>query len=151
MDLRNVQPLPKKERRKKMKDHAERPARMQLVESMLAGQPWQEAVAQSKLNVSRSTAYHLAQLARTQETAVSAFLDGRQGHPYKLTEKVQMWLVETCTKDPQISSSQVQANLLTIFGVKVSVGYINQVRMRHGITKPGRGRTRTLVKKNGVR
>jgi transposase len=148
MDLRNVQTLPKKERRKRMKDHAERPARIQLVESMLAGQPWQEAVAQSQLNVSRSTAYRLAQLARSPDLAPLAFLDGRHGHAYKLTEKVQAWLVETCTKDPQISSSQVRADLLTIFGVKVSVGYINQVRMRHGITKPGRGRSRTLGKKN---
>jgi transposase len=131
-----------------MKDHAERPARIQLVEYMFAGQSWQEAVAQSKLNVSRSTAYRLAQLARDEDKAALAFLDGRQGHPYKLTEKVQTWLVETCTKDPQISSSQVQTDLLTIFGVEVSVGHINQVRKHHGITKPGRGRARSLVKKN---
>jgi transposase len=134
-----------------MKDHVKRPERMQLVESMLAGQSWQEAVAQSNLNVSRSTAYRLTQLARTPETAESAFLDGRHGHVYKLTEPVQRWLVERCTKDQEISSSQIQAELQTHFTVEISVGHINQVRRSYGITKPRRGRTRVQEKKTEKR
>ena len=122
-----------------MKDHAQCSGRLQLIENMAAGQSWQEAVAQSKLNVSRSTAYRLAQLGRS-DKAELALLDGRQGHVYKLTEPVQMWLIETCTKDPELPSSQIQSELLTLFAVKVSVGHINQVRKHYGITKPGSGR-----------
>lgn len=115
---------------------------------MFAGQSWQMAVAQSQLKISRSTAYRLIQLARDEEKAALAFLDGRHGHPYKVTESVQVWLVEVCRRDPQISSSRIQAELKTTFGGEVSVGHINRVRAQYGVTKPGRGRARTPAKKN---
>src|SRR5437870_186462 len=132
---------------KGMKDHPDRGARLQLIESMCAGQPWQVAATQSNLRVSRTTAYRLVQLARDEEKAASAFLDDRHGHPYKMTEPVQAWLVEVCTTDPQIPSSRIQAELKTTFGIAVSIGHINRVRAQQGVTKPGRGRTRTSVKK----
>ncbi len=115
---------------------------------MFAGQPWQVAAAQSNLRVSRTTAYRLVQLARDEEKAASAFLDDRHGHPYKMTEPVQMWLVEVCTRDPQIPSSRLQGELKTTFGTEVSIGHINRVRAQYGVTKPGRGRVRPSAKKN---
>jgi transposase len=133
---------------KGMKDHPDRSARLQLIESMFAGQPWQVAAAQSNLHVSRTTAYRLAQLARDEEKAASAFLDERHGHRYKMTEPVQAWLVELCTTDPQIPSSRLQAELKTTFGTEVSIGHLNRVRAQYGVSKPGRGRVRTSAKKN---
>jgi transposase len=133
---------------KGMKDRPDRTARLQLIESMFAGQSWQAAVAQSQLKISRSTAYRLIQLARNEEKAASAFLDDRHGHPYKITEPVQVWLVEVCTRDPLIPSSRLQAELKTTFGTEVSIGHINRVRAQYGVTKPGRGRVRTSAKKN---
>ena len=50
-----------------MKDRSDRAARLQLIGRMFAGQAWQTAVAQSQLNISRSTAYRLRQLARDDE------------------------------------------------------------------------------------
>ena len=47
-----------------MKDRPDRAARLQLIESIFAGQSWQTAAAQSQLKISRSTAYRLLQLAR---------------------------------------------------------------------------------------
>ena len=69
-----------------MKDHPDRTGRLQLIEAMFAGHSWQSAVAQSQLNISRSTAYRLRQLARDDDKAGLAFLDDRHGHPYKLIE-----------------------------------------------------------------
>jgi transposase len=146
MRPRSVLDHPEKGWMKGMKDHPERTARLQLIKYMFAGQSWQSAAAQSQLNVSRSTAYRLVQLARDEDKAALAFLDGRHGHPYKLTEPVQVWLVEVCTRDPQIPSSRIQAELKTSFGIEVSVTHINRVRAHYGVTKPGRGRT--PVKKN---
>src|SRR5947209_947916 len=146
MRRRSVADRPEKGWMKGMKDHPERTARLQLIESMFAGHSWQTAAAQSQLNVSRSTAYRLVQLARDEEKAALAFLDGRHGHPYKLTESVQVWLVDVCTKDPQIPSSRIQAELKITFGIAVSVTHLNRVRAHYGVTKPGRGRT--PVKKN---
>src|SRR5258708_23825107 len=92
-----------------MRDRPDRAARLQLIESMFAGQSWRAAAAQSQLKISRSTAYRLLQLARDEEKAAEAFLDDRHGHPYKLTEPVLAWLGEACTKDPQIPSHRLPA------------------------------------------
>src|SRR5258708_21717059 len=108
---------------------------------MFAGQAWQTAGAQSQLKISRATAYRLLQLARDEERAAEAFLDDRHGHPYKLTEPVQVWLVEGCTRDPQIPSSRIQAELKTSFGIAVSVGHIHPLRAQQGVTKQKRGQT----------
>ena len=131
-----------------MKDRSDRTARLHLIESMFAGQSWRAAAAQSQLKISRSTAYRLVQLARDEEKAARAFLDDRHGHSYKLTEPVQAWLVEVCTRDPQIPSSRIQAELKTSFGMEVSVGHINHVRAHHGVTRHGHGRAQKPVKKN---
>jgi|SRR5215469_3925877 len=131
-----------------MKDRPDRAGRLQLIELMFAGHSWQTAVAQSQLKISRSTAYRLVQLARNEEKAAVAFLDDRHGHPYKLTEPVQAWLVEVCTRDPQIPSSRIQAELKTNFGIEVSVGHINHVRAHHGVTRQGRSRAQVPDKKN---
>jgi transposase len=131
-----------------MKDRPDRAARLQLIESMFAGHSWQAAAAQSQLKISRSTAYRLVQLARDEEKAGLAFLDDRHGHPYKLTEPMQEWLVDVCSKDPQIPSSRIQAELKTGFGIEVSVGHINHVRAQHGVTKQRRSHAQTPVKKN---
>jgi transposase len=133
---------------KGMKDRPDRAARLQLIESMFAGQSWRAAAAQSQLKISRSTAYRLVQLARKEEKAANVFLDDRHGHPYKVTEPVLAWLVDVCRKDPQIPSSRIQAELKTSFGIAVSVGHINHVRAQHGVTKQKCGQAQMPVKKN---
>src|SRR5256885_10673669 len=104
-----------------MKDRPDRAARLQLIESMFAGHSWQAAAAQSQLKISRSTAYRLVQLARDEERAGLAFLDDRHGHPYKLTEPVQEWLVGVCCKNPQERFSRVHEEMKTAVGIEVSV------------------------------
>ncbi len=131
-----------------MKDHRERKGRLQLIELMFAGHSWQSAVSQSQLHVSRATAYRLRQLARDEEKATLAFLDDRHGHPYKLTEPVQVWISELCTTNPQIASSRVQSELTSRFGVAVSVSQINRVRAKLGVSNPWHGRNQVPVKKN---
>ena len=131
-----------------MKDRPDRAARLQLIELMFTGQSWRAAAARSQLKISRSTAYRLVQFARDEEKAALAFLDDRHGHPYKLTEPVQAWLVDVCTRDPQIPSSRIQAELKSSFGIEASVGHINYVRAKHGVTKQRRGQAQTPVKKN---
>jgi transposase len=125
-----------------MKDHPERTARLRLLEHMFAGQSWQTAVSQSGLHISRSTAYRLRQLARDEDKAALVFLDGRHGHPYKLTEPVCVWMVEFCTNNPQVASSRVQAELKSTFGIEVSVSQINRVRAAYRMTRQGRSRSR---------
>src|SRR5260370_33172162 len=99
---------------------------------MFAGRSWRAAAAQSQLKISRSTAYRLVQLARDEEKAALAFLDDRHGHPYKLTEPVQAWLVEVCTRDPQIPFRRIQAQSQTSFGLKWRDGHYNHCRAHTG-------------------
>lgn len=130
-----------------MKDHPERSARLELIKHMFAGQDWRTAVSESKLNISRATAYRLVKLARSEDKAELAFLDGRHGHPYKLTERVRVWMVDFCTNNPQISSSRVRVELKAVFGVEVSVSQINRVRAAYGVAHQWQGRTQVHVKK----
>ena len=131
-----------------MKDHRERTGRLQLIEYMFAGHSWQSAVAQSQLNISRSTAYRLVKLARDEDKVAKAFLDDRHGHPYKVTEPVRVWLVDVCTQNPQMASSRVQAELQSRFGVAVSVSQINRVRAKLGVSHQWRGRVQAHGEKN---
>jgi transposase len=131
-----------------MKDHPQRTARLQLIEAMRAGHSWQSAVEQSHLQVSRSTAYRLVQLARNEEQAALVVGEGRHGHAYKVTQPVQAWLVEVCTTDPQVPSCRLQAELEATFGITVSIGHLNRLRAQHGLTKPGCGRGAGPGKKN---
>jgi transposase len=131
-----------------MKDHRERKGRLQLIESMFTGHSWQEALAQSQLHVSRSTAYRLVKLARDEEKVERAFLDDRHGHPYKITESVRVWMTEFCTNHPQVASSRVQGELKSRFGVEVSVSQINRVRAKSGVSHQWRGRAQVQGEKN---
>src|SRR5258708_16369011 len=115
---------------------------------MFAGHSGQEALAQSRLLVSRATAYRLRQVARDEEKAGRGFLDDRHGHPYKLTEPVQVWLSELCTDQPQIPSRQVQSELQSRFNVTVSVSQINRIRAKLGVSHLCPERNQMSVKKN---
>ena len=131
-----------------MTDRPDRAARLQLSESMCAGQSWRAAAAHSQLQISRSTASRLHQQARDEDKAASVFLDERHGHPYTLTAPVQAWLVEVCTRDPQIPSSRIQAELKSSFGIQVSVSHLNSVRAQQAVTKQRRGQVQPSVTKN---
>ncbi len=131
-----------------MKDRADRAARLQLIGRMLAGQSWQTAAAESQLPISRATAYRLVQQARNEDKAPQIFLDDRHGHPYKVTEPVQVWINEVCSENRQMPSSRVQSELKSRFGVAVSVSQINRVRATLGVSNQWRGRAQGPDKKN---
>lgn len=130
-----------------MKDHPQRTARLQLIEAMFAGHSWQSAVAQSHLQISRSAAYRLVQRARNAEQAALVFLEGRHGHPSKVTQPVQAWLLEVCTHDPQMPSCRLQAELKMAFGISASIGHLNRVRAQYGVTRQGHKQAAGLDKK----
>ncbi len=131
-----------------MKDRSDRAARLQLIGRMLAGQSWRTAVAESQLHLSRATAYRLVHYARDEDKATMPFLDDRHGHPYKLTEPMQVWINEVCSENRQIPSSRVQSELKSRFGVAVSVSQINRVRATLGVSNQWRGRVQVPDKKN---
>ena len=131
-----------------MKDRPDRAARLQLIGRMLAGQSWQRAAAESQLPISRAMAYRLVQYARDEDKAPQIFLDDRHGHPYKVTEPVQVWINEVCTDNVQMPSSKVQRELQSRFGVAVSVSQINRVRAKLGVSHQWRGRAQAHGEKN---
>ncbi len=131
-----------------MKDHRDRKARLHLIECMFAGYSWQEAAAQSQLKISRAMAYRLRQMACDEEKAERAFLDDRHGHPSKLTESAQAWLIEFCTPNPQVASSQVRTELKTQMGIEASVSQINRVRAKLGVSRQPSGSVLVPGKKN---
>src|SRR5260370_6966291 len=73
-----------------MEAEQRRAAKEQLIALMQAGHRWQEAAAQARIQVSRSTAYRLLRQVRTRGKV--AFQDGRHGHPPKLRTPPRAWL-----------------------------------------------------------
>src|SRR5258707_12444424 len=94
-----------------MKAHAQRTARLQLIASMLEGQPWQQAITNANLSIGRSTAYRLVQLALDPVRSEQPFLDHRHGHAYKLTEPMRHWSVGYRRQHPGVYSGKVNEEL----------------------------------------
>src|SRR5260370_42504260 len=83
---------PRNRRTEKMKDRPDRAARLQLIGRMFAGQSWQTAIAESQLNISRSTAYRLLQRALDEDRAPLVFLDERHAHPNRLPDPMHFYI-----------------------------------------------------------
>ena len=82
-----------------MKDHPERKGRLQLIEahvrrSIVANGDSREPV--EHVSVHRLPPH---QRAREKTKLHWLFSDDRHGHPYKLTEPMQVWISELCSDD----------------------------------------------------
>jgi transposase len=128
------------EEKKDLGHEPDQAVKAHLVRLMQMGYSWQEAKAQTGLQVSRSTAYRLVQAVQTRGEA--AILDGRHGHPAKLRDVVLQWLRAFCHTAPQTPSREVQATLQEQFGIQVSIGHLNRVRARLGIGSCRIGRSK---------
>jgi transposase len=120
-----------------MEAAAYRAAKVQMVEHMLKGQPWHEAVAAVGLQISRSTAYHLLKRVRTE--GEMALTDGRHGHPTKLRPPVRQWLEGYWQDRPGATCQEAQAALEDRFGVRVSQSHLSRVRATLGVTSHPQG------------
>jgi transposase len=119
-----------------------RTAKAQVVATMNQGQSWQEAVARVGLSISRATAYRLQQRVRLEgETALD---DQRHGHVYKVREPIRQWVISYCQQAPHTPSHLLQQILRGKFNVKLSVGYLNEVRAELGVryVRPQQGKKR---------
>ncbi len=114
-----------------MDDGERRAAKALLVEGMLRGQSWEDAVTASGLGLRRSAAYRLTRRACVYGDG--ALEDHRHGHVAKMHAPVRQWLEAYCRRAPGISSRLVQAALRERFGVTVSITHLNRVRASLGI------------------
>ena len=109
-------------------------ARVQVVEAMEQGLPWNEATKRAGLQISQSTAYRLRQ--RMRQGGKLALQEGRHGHPIKLRGEVRTFLEETCRQAPHTPSHEIQTQLAEYFSLTVSVSQINRVRATLGVSNP---------------
>ena len=116
-----------------MEAAAYRAAKMQVVEHMLQGHPWHEAVAAAGLRISRSTAYQLLKRVRTE--GEEALTDGRHGHPTKLRAPLRHWLEEFWRDHPQATCREAQEALKARFGIEVSQSHLSRVRTALEVTR----------------
>ncbi len=120
-----------------MEREARRNARLHLVTGMAQGQPWQEAATVAGLRTSRTAAYRLLRVVRTEgEVALD---ERRHGHPVKFREPVKAWLLAYCRDHPGTPSRVVQAALQERFGLTVSISQINRVRAALGVSHRPQG------------
>jgi len=120
-----------------MDDLGRRAAKARLVEGMLRGQSWEDAVIASGLDVRRSAAYRLTQ--RVCVYGERALEDHRHGHVSKMQAPVRQWLEVYCRGVPGLSSRLVQAALRERFGFTVSITHLNRIRASLGIRSRATG------------
>jgi len=114
-----------------------RAAKARLVEGMLWGVSWQEAVMASGLNLGRSGAYRVTWRACVY--GEEALADHRHGHVSKMHAPVREWLEASCRAAPGTPSRVVQAALQDRFGLRVSVTHLNRLRASLGLSSRGGG------------
>jgi len=114
-----------------MDDAGRRAAKARLVEGMLHGQSWEDAVIASGLDLRRSAAYRLTQ--RVCVYGDRALEDHRHGHASKMHEPVRQWLEAYCRGAPGTPSRVVQATLRERFDLTVSITHLNRIRASLGI------------------
>ena len=113
-----------------MDDAGRRAAKARLVEGMLHGQSWEDAVIASGLDLRRSAAYRLTQ--RVCVYGDRALEDHRHGHASKMHEPVRQWLEAYCRGAPGTPSRVVQATLRERFDLTVSITHLNRIRASLG-------------------
>jgi transposase len=101
-------------------------ARAKCVALMQAGHPWQEAVAAAGLPLHRSGAYALLKRVKTQGQL--ALTERRRGQFHTFTPLIRTWIQDTCQADPHIPSHRLQQQIVTQFGITVSISHLNAVR-----------------------
>jgi transposase len=115
----------------------EREAKVRLVEGMLQGESWQDAVIAAGLALSRSGAYRLTWRVCVRGDA--ALEDQRHGHVGKMQPPLVEWLEAYCRAAPQTPSRVVQAALQERFGVRVSISHLNRLRAARGLSRRAGG------------
>ena|SRR5579864_5251117 len=111
----------------------EHEAKARVVEGMLRGESWQDAVIAAGLTLSRSGAYRLTW--RVCVRGEEALEDHRQGHVSKMHPPLVEWLESTCRATPDIPSRAVQEALHQRFGVRVSLSHLNRLRAARGLSR----------------
>ena len=114
-----------------MDEAQQRTAKLRLIKGMREGRPWRDAAGVADLQTSRTAAYRLLQRVNTE--GEQALVDGRHGHPSKLRAPVRAWLGDYCRGAPGAPSRVVQTALQERFGVTVSIGHLNRVRVALGL------------------
>jgi len=114
--------------------------KQQAMKLMDMGYSRQEANEQSGLNYSKSGILHLYR--EWKKRGAEALEDKRQGHPYKVTNDVQEWLVGRCQNDPEAYAPQLVAEIEAEFEVELHHDYVNLLRNQLGLPAPKPGRPR---------
>ena len=108
-------------------------SKKQIVESILAGKSYQEAIDAAEIRASDRSVYRWVD--RYNEEGEQGLREGRRGVVWKVTDEIREWLVECCEERPWRSASQLQQQLQETFSVVVSISHINQIRINEGVSK----------------
>ena len=105
-------------------------AKRVVAELMEAGYSWQEATERAGISAGRSTVYSWWKKYRKE--GEGGLVDGRHGHPAKVTAAVLRVIEEACQQNTCISSSQLQRMLQDQMQVSLTITHLNETRAAHG-------------------
>jgi transposase len=110
------------------------PAKIRMAELMLSGMNWQQAANQAGVITSRSSAYWFLNAYCSRGEMVLD--EQRRGHAHKVVGDVLVWLLEECQNKPESTARELQEQLNSRFGVRVSRRHLSRVRRMYGLSRP---------------
>jgi transposase len=138
-------------REKAMEKQEKQESKKVVVELMEAGYHWQEAIKRAGISAGRSTVYSWWKKYRKE--GMNGLVDGRHGHPAKVTAAVLRVIEEACKQNICISSGEVQRMLQDQVHVNLTITHLNETRAAHGWSNQTarQEKKRQMIKADGKR
>lgn len=108
----------------------------ELIERIESGEFLAEVCAEVGIAISADQLTKLQAKYETGGRKWEALLDGRFGHDVKAHSALREWLYERRRQDPSLRASQLAKEIAEKFDVELSVGHINHLLRKRGLSAP---------------
>lgn len=107
-----------------------------LIERIESGESLAEVCGESGISISSEQLTKLQAKYEKGGQEWQALLDGRFGHDVKAHSALRAWLYERKRQEPSLRASQLVQEIAEKFDVELSIGHINHLLRKRGLTAP---------------
>lgn len=107
-----------------------------LIERIENGESLAEVCVELGLSISSEQLTKLQAKYEKGDREWQALLDGRFGHDVKAHSALRAWLYERKRQEPSLRASQLVQEIAEKFNVELSIGHINHLLRKRGLTAP---------------
>lgn len=107
-----------------------------LIERVESGETLAEVCTELGISISSEQLTKLQAKYETGGREWQVLLDGRFGHDVKAHSALRAWLYERKRQNPSLRASQLAQEIAEKFDVELSIGHINHLLRKQGLTAP---------------